>query len=276
MPSFLAAEDMPRSRFAAYCEYLRDLHGKPADDLINTMKSCCGLQVNVDPMGPDFHEIYRALMLVDVANALSQRTERQERLHDTYAKLVPAQLTPIFEALPANSNEGVVTNIVDRLLTLRVPFIPDTASPEGFKSTASVFGATPTVGELLNKGALTTEILDNSLSLQLMMPNLRRHGVLETRAPDSPHTTEAVMQTAAQYHRFAYDAEARRALLEDFRDVDPQLLKAAFLDRFDDPAILTRDIGGGKKVSDLAMATLALPQSVPAPQQRPAQGFGPG
>ena len=272
MPSFLAAEDMPRSRFAAYCEYLRDLHGKPANDLINTMKSCCGLQVNVDPMGPDFHEIYRALMLVDVANALSQRTERQERLHETYAKLVPAQMTPVFEALKANDNEGVVAHMVDRLLTLRVPFIPDAASPEGFKSTASVFGATPTVGELLDKGALTTTILDNSLSLQLTMPNLRRHGVVETRAPDSPHTPEALMQTAAQYHRFAYDADARRGLLEDFSAVDPQLLKAAFLSRFDDAQVLSRDIGGGKKVSDLVAAISQQPVAMEA-KVRPAQQF---
>ena len=274
MPSFLAAEDMPRSRFAAYCEYLRDLHGKPADDLINTMKSCCGLQVNVDPMGPDFHEIYRALMLVDVAIAIAQRTERQERLHETYAKLVPAQLTPIFEALNAGSNETVVSHIVDRLLTLRVPFLTDAASPEGFKSTASVFGSTPTVGELLKTGALTTEILDNSLSLQLMMPNLRRHGVLETRAPDSPQTTEALMDTARQYHRFAYDASARRELLEDFRAIDPRLLKAAFLDRFDDAKIISRDIGGGKKVADLIQAVQAMPQPVKLVRNGPVRGFG--
>ncbi|TAL36482.1 MAG: hypothetical protein EPN97_06305 [Alphaproteobacteria bacterium] len=266
MPSFLDAEDMPRSRFAAYCEYLRGVHGKKADDLIDTMKSCCGLQVNVDPMGSEFHEIYRALMLVDVANALSERTERQERLHETYAKLVPAQMTPLFEALKAGSNEGVVSCIADRLLTLKVPFMPDTSSPEGFKSTASVFGATPTVGELLRNGALTTEILDNSLSLQLMMPNLRRHGVLETRAPDSPQTTEALMVTAEQYHRFAYDAAARRQLLEDFSDISPQLLKEAFLERFDDAAILGRDIGGGKAVNDLVSAVQKYQAVTPKPQ----------
>jgi hypothetical protein len=263
MPSFLEAEDMPRSRFAAYCDYLRGVHGKKADDLIDTMKSCCGLQVNVDPMGPDFHEIYRALMLVDVANAFSQRTERQERLHETYAKLVPSQLTPVFEALEARGNEQVVGHIIDRLLTLKVPFMPDAASPEGFKSTSSVFGVTPTVGELLNKRALTTEILDNSLSLQLMMPNLRRHGVLETRAPDSPQTTEEVMKTARQYHRFAYDVQARRELLEDFRGIDPQLLKDAFLMRFDDARLLSRDIGGGKTVASLIAAI--APQSETSP-----------
>jgi hypothetical protein len=267
MPSFLDAEDMPRSRFAAYCEYLRGMHGRKADDLIDTMKSCCGLQVNVDPMGSEFHEIYRALMLVDVANALSQRTERQERLHETYAKLVPAQMTPLFEALKAGSNEDVVSCIADRLLTLKVPFMPDAASPEGFKGTASVFGATPTVGELLQNGALTTEILDNSLSLQLMMPNLRRHGVLETRAPDSPQTTADLMKTAEQYHRFAYNPAARRELLHDFQNIDPQLLKQAFLERFDDSDILRRDIGGGKTVSDVVRAVqkyqAALPQSRP-------------
>ncbi len=264
MPSFLEAEDMPRSRFAAYCEYLRGVHGKKADDLIDTMKSCCGLQINVDPMGPDFHEIYRALMLVDVANALSQRTQRQERLHETYAKLVPSQLTPIFEALDARDNEQVVGHIIDRLLTLKVPFMPDSSSPEGFKSTSSVFGVTPTVGELLNRRALTVEILDNSLSLQLMMPNLRRHGVLETRAPDSPQTTEELMQTARQYRRFAYDAKARRELLEDFQGIDPQLLKDAFLARFDDARLLSRDIGGGKTVASLMAAVMPQPESAPA------------
>ncbi|MEZ0226802.1 MAG: glutamate-cysteine ligase family protein [Alphaproteobacteria bacterium] len=274
MPSFLDAEDMPRSRFAAYCEYLRGVHGKMADDLIDTMKSCCGLQVNVDPMGPEFHEIYRALMLVDVANALSQRTGRQERLHETYAKLVPAQMTPLFEALTSVSNEDVVSCIVDRLLTLKVPFMPDAASAEGFKSTASVFGTTPTVGELLQSGTLTTEILDNSLSLQLMMPNLRRHGVLETRAPDSPHTTEALMKTAEQYHHFAYDAAARRQLLDSFASIDPQLLKVAFLERFDDERILSRDIGGDKTVIDLVAAVQKYQAPAPQLHARVAPRFG--
>lgn len=254
MPSFLKAEDGPRSRFAAYREYLRDTHGQEkADALVDTMKSCCGLQVNVDPMGEDFHEIYRALMLVDVANSLAQRTARQERLFETYARLVPEQHTPVFEALAARNNEEAMAHIVDRLFSLKVPFMPD-RSAEGFRSTASVFGETPRVGELLENGALTTEILDNALTLQLTMPNLRRHGVVETRAPDSPDTVEELMQTARAYHAFAYDAKARRALLDKFADIDPLKLKDAFLRRFEIANVQDVDIGGGKKVADLLAA----------------------
>lgn len=254
MPSFLKAEDGPRSRFAAYREYLRGAHGQEkADALVDTMKSCCGLQVNVDPMGGDFHEIYRALMLVDVAHSLARRTARQARLFETYAKLVPEQHTPVFEALAARSNEEAMTHIVDRLLSLKVPFMPD-SSAEGFRSTASVFGETPRVGELLEKGVLTTEILDNALTLQLTMPNLRRHGVVETRAPDSPDTVEELMQTVRVYHAFAYDATARRALLDAFADIDPLKLKDAFLRRFEVANVQDMDIGGGKKVSDLVAA----------------------
>lgn len=268
MPSFLEAEDMPRSRFAAYCEYLRGVHGAKADDLIDTMKSCCGLQVNVDPMGENFHEIYRALMLADVAHSLSQRTERQERLHETYAKLVPAQMTPLFEALEARNNEQVMQHIVDRLLTLKVPFIPDN-SAEGFIATEKVFGATPTVGGLLEKGALTTQILDNALSLQLTMPNIRRHGVVETRAPDSPATTDKVMEVATVYGRFAYDAEARKALLDDFSGIAPDKMKAAFLSRFDDADIAAADIGGGRTVADLIAAVEGV-KNISAPQASPS------
>jgi hypothetical protein len=266
-PAFLKAEDTPRSRFAAYREYLRGVHGvEKADNLVATMKSVTGLQVNVDPMGADFHEIYRALLLTDVAHALRDRTVRQKRLHDTYAVLVPAQLTPVFESLGANTNEGVMSHIVDRLLALKVPFIPDN-SEEGFKSTASAYayGFTPTVGELLEKGDLTTQILDNSLSLQLTMPNLRRHGVLETRAPDSPNTIEALMGIARVYEKFAYDAKARRGLLDSFGGIDPQLLKAAFLERFDDKNLLSRDIGGGKTVSGLIAAVEGRKDAQPKP-----------
>jgi hypothetical protein len=204
-------------------------------------------------MGEKFHEIYRALLLADVAHSLAARTERQSRLHHTYALLVPEQLTPVFEALAARDNESLITHVVDRLLTLKVPFMPDAAAGEGFKSTAGVFGETPTVGELLEKGALTGEILDNALTLQLTMPNLRRHGVVETRAPDSVETPEALMAVARQYHRLAYDDAARRKLLKDFEGIDPQKLKAAFLNRFQtNPAPL--DIGGGKTVADLVRA----------------------
>jgi hypothetical protein len=273
LPSFIAAGDVPRSRFAAYCGYLRGVHGAKAEDLIETMKSCCGLQVNFDPMGNEFHEIYRALMLVDVAQSLSARTPRQERLHETYARLVPEQHTPVFEALDAHTNEEVIGRVVDRLLTLRVPFIPDHGSPEGFTAAAAVFGHTPTVGELLAGGALTTEILDNSLSLQLTMPNLRRHGVLETRAPDSLQTPGELMEVAAAYRRFAYDAKARRGLLEEFSGIDPERLKAVFLSRFDVAEIRGLDIGGGKTAGDLVAAVIQT-QAVPAPAaktlQRPA------
>lgn len=273
MPSFLEAEDMPRSRFAAYCGYLRGVHGAKADDLIDTMKSCCGLQVNVDPMGNDFHEIYRALMLADVAHSLSQRTQRQERLHETYAKLVPAQMTPLFEALEARNNEQVMQHIVCRLLTLKVPFIPDN-SAEGFIATEKVFGATPTVGGLLEKGALTTQILDNALSLQLTMPNIRRHGVVETRAPDSPDTLEALMDVVKVYYRLAYDAAARRELLEDFSGIVPEKLKAAFLSRFDDKNVVSADIGGGKTVADLIHAVEGGKKTI-APSASPSVSFRP-
>lgn len=276
MPSFLKAEDTPRSRFGAYREYLSGVHGKDkADALVDTMKSCCGLQVNFDPMGDEFNQIYRALMLVDVGNALSQRTIRQQRLHETYAVLVPEQMVPVFDALKSDSNETVTTHIVDRLLTLKIPFIPD-HSAEGFTSTAKVFGNTPTVGELLAKGALTTEILDNALSLQLTMPNIRRHGVVETRAPDSPNSIDDLMKIATSYAKFGYDAQARAQLLQDFSAVDPQKLKSAFLTRFDDPQILSRDIGGGKTVADLVAAISEKPQVTPAivPPRRPQQGIG--
>lgn len=232
MPSFLEAGDMPRSRFSAYYRYCRAQHGEAAEELIKTMKSACGLQVNVDPMGDDFHEIYRALLLVDLAVSFSQRSERQKRLQETYASLFPEQVTPVFNALAAKSNDSLMTLIVDRLLTLKVPFIPAADAPEGFKSTLDVFGYPPTVGQLLEKGLLTREILDNSLSLQMTMPNLRRHGVVETRAPDSVDSPAELERMAALYHRYAYDKSARGALLERTADIDIAALERAFAGRF--------------------------------------------
>lgn len=269
-PAFLQAEDMPRSRFHAYYAYCREQYGDKAQGLIDTMKSCCGLQVNVDPMGDDFHAIYRALMLVDVAESLSDRTTRQQRLHETYASLAPEQMTPVFEALTAKDNDGVIGHIVDRLLTLKIPFVPDAEAAEGFRKSKDVFGRTPRVGDLLHAGKLTGEILDNALSLQLTMPNIRRHGVLETRAPDSMDGQDALMQTASRYHAFAYDADKRNALLTAFADVETEKLKTAFLSRFTMPAteLAALDIGGGKTVADLIKAVRQ-----PAAQALPTAAF---
>lgn len=267
-PTFLNAGDVPRSRFAAYGDFCRDRYGKEAGDkLVKTMKSCCGLQVNFDPMGQDFHEIYRALMLVDVAHSLSRLTKRQEMLHKNYAVLSPEQMTPVFEALAAKDNESLMTHIVDRLLTLKVPFVPDPASPEGFKSTLPMFGHPPTVQELLQKGLLTTEILDNALSLQQTMPNLRRHGVVETRAPDSMDDVGELMRTSALYHRFAYDPQARKELLAAAEGIDPERLKTCFLTRFDQTkgAIAAFDLGGGKTVAGLIRAVEEPRAAIPAP-----------
>lgn len=257
--TFLMAEDMPRSRFHAYYAYCHEQYGKKAQPLIDTMKSCCGLQVNVDPMGDKFHEIYRALLLTDVAESMATRSERQRRLHETYASVAPEQMTPVFEALDARDNETVVRHMVDRLLTLRVPFVPDAEAPEGFRAAREVFGKTMTVGDFLAAGKLTTEILDNALSLQLTMPNLRRHGVVETRAPDSMNDMDSLMKTASQYHRITYDDQVRGALLADFAKVDHDRLRVAFLSRFDMDAktLMSFDIGGGKTVGDLVAAVRA-------------------
>ena len=279
-PAFLKAEDMPRSRFHAYYGYCRDQYGDKAQDLINTMKSCCGLQLNFDPQGDDFHEIYRALMLADVAQSLKSLTTRQKRLHETYAALSPEQLTPVFEALSARSNEELIAHTVDRLLTLKVPFVPDPGSAEGFRSTKGIFGHAPTVGELLKAGKLTTEILDNALSLQLTMPNLRRHGVLETRAPDSMDSLGDLMQTATLYTRLAYDPAARKAFLKEFEGIDPEALKTCFLTRFEQtPTAISRfDLGGGKTAGDLVRAVMGegqAPQATAKAAPRgPKQAFG--
>lgn len=269
-PAFLQADDMPRSRFHAYYAYCREQYGEKAEDLIDTMKSCCGLQVNFDPMGDAFHEIYRALLLVDVAESLATRSPRQQRLHDTYATLAPEQLTPAFETLAATDNETVVGYMVDRLLQLKIPFVPDAEAAEGFRATKEVFGRTPRVGDLLHAGKLTAEILDNALSLQLTMPNLRRHGVLETRAPDSMNDIQTLDKTAARYHGFAYDAQKRAALLASFNNIEPEKLKDIFLRRFDlsEKALMAQDIGGGKTVADLVAAVRA---DMPEPQAKPAQ-----
>jgi len=276
-PAFLSAHDMPRSRFHAYYGYCRAQYGQKAEALIDTMKSCCGLQVNVDPMGDDFHEIYRALLLVDVAESLAARSTRQQRLHETYAALAPEQMTPVFEALTARNNEEVVGHMLDRLLTLKIPFVPDAAAAEGFRSTKEVFGRTPRVGDLLHAGKLTAEILDNALSLQLTMPNLRRHGVLETRAPDSMDDLAGLMQVSRRYHGFAYDAQKRAALLADFAGVEGDKLKQVFANRFDMTAkdLPAADIGGGKTVGDLIAAVrvdITQPDITPAHTARKAFG----
>ena len=271
-PEFLQADDMPRSRFHAYYAYCHEQYGKKAQPLIDTMKSCCGLQVNVDPMGDKFHEIYRALLLTDVAESMATRSDRQKRLHETYASVAPEQMTPVFETLSSRDNETVVAHMVDRLLTLRVPFVPDAEAAEGFRPAREVFGKTMTVGDFLTAGKLTVEILDNALSLQLTMPNLRRHGVVETRAPDSMDDIETLMKTAAQYHAITYNDTVRRNLLNDFAAVDAGRLRSAFLTRFDMDAksLMSYDIGGGKTVGDLIEAVrkdhkpAALAQAFPS------------
>ncbi|MCE9507893.1 MAG: hypothetical protein K8R48_06210 [Alphaproteobacteria bacterium] len=261
MPSFLQAGDMPRSRFHAYYRYCRHEHGAKAEDLIKTMKSCCGLQVNLDPLGDQFHEVYRALALIDLAVVHAEESTRRDRFRATYTTLFPEQTKPILEALTETSNEGIVHHIVDRLLTLKVPFVPDT-SPEGFKSTLDVFGHAPRVGELLASGKLTAEILDNSLSLQLMGPNLRRHGVLETRAPDSLNSTDELMRISAIYRKYAYDAEARAALLQKFAEAGSQVT-AETMKKLAAYVGLTREEGADLRIT-------------PPRPPRPSPGFGAG
>ena len=278
LPSFIGAPMVPRSRFAAYAQYCRDTHGaEKAEALLDTMKSCTGLQINVDPMGEDFHKIYRALMLVELTETFStNQSERKQRFSNTYAPLFPQQVTPMFNAVAARDNSALMGMIVERLLTLRMPFVPDPDSAEGFLPSAQVYGATPSVGELMEKGVLTTDLLDNALSLQMTMPNLRRHGVVETRSPDTPSDMATVFTLAERYHRAAYDVAARDRLLAVADKVDAGLLAAAYAARYtcDQAALVQMPVGANLKLSSmLAAVNDVLDEPKMAPSAR-AQRFG--
>lgn len=250
LPAFTDAALVPRSRFAAYAEYCRTAHGDKAEALLETMKSCTGLQVNVDPMGEEFHEIYRALLVLEIAGCLRDRTVRQQRFAETYAPLFPRQVAPLFNALAAKDNVSLVEKITERLLSLHMPFVPDPGSAEGFLPSAQVYGAVPTVGELMARGVLTAGLLDNALSLQMTMPNLRRHGVVETRAPDTPETLDGVAEVARRYHAAAYDRPTRAALVRLGQGLEPGLLSRAFDARFRVPeeALMAMPVGSGLTV----------------------------
>ena len=265
LPSFIGAPMVPRSRFAAYAQYCRDTHGNDkAEALLDTMKSCTGLQINVDPMGEDFHKVYRALMLVELAETFTTLdSQRKQRFSNTYAPLFPQQVRPMFNAVAARDNRMLMDMIVERLLSLRMPFVPDPDSAEGFLPSAKVYGVTPSVGELMAKGVLTTDLLDNALSLQMTMPNLRRHGVVETRSPDTPSDMATVFKLAARYHRAAYDVAARDRLLVIADKVDASQLAAVYDARYTGDAahVMSMQVGVDFKLSDmLAQVDKALDQ----------------
>lgn len=246
LPSFIGAPMVPRSRFAAYADYCRQVHGmKKAEALLDTMKSCTGLQVNFDPMGEDFHKVYRALMLVELVGAFKDLSVRQKRFFQTYAPLFPRQVTPLFNAAAVCHNEELIKIIAERLLSLHMPFVPDPDSTEGFLPSAKVYGATPTVGALMQRGVLTADLLDNALSLQMTTPNLRRHGVVETRTPDTPCDMAGVMAVAARYHSAAYDVCVRERLLDVLAGCDPDLLARAYDARFmvDHRTLMAHSVG---------------------------------
>lgn len=278
LPSFIGAPMVPRSRFAAYAQYCRDTHGaKKAEALLDTMKSCTGLQINVDPMGEDFHKIYRALMLVELAETFStNESKRKQRFSNTYAPLFPQQVTPMFNAVAARNNEALIGMIVDRLLTLRMPFVPDPDSAEGFLPSAKVYGVTPSVGELMEKGVLTTDLLDNALSLQMTMPNLRRHGVVETRSPDTPADMATVFSLAARYHRAAYDVPTRDRLLVLADRLDAGLLAGAYAARYmgGQADLLAMPVGVNFKLSDMLVAVDKVLDEQKAPRAPRAHRIG--
>lgn len=275
-PEFIDAPDSVRSRYSAYYNYFRTSLGADAEPLISTIKSVCGLQVNLDPMGKDFHEVYRGLLLLELGNHFRDRTERHKLLFETYEKFLPEQMSPLFNAVSAPDNATLVGFIVDRFLTLKVPFLPDNQTSEGFKSTIDLFGKPPTIGELLSKGLLTRQVLDNCLSLQLTMPNLRGAGVVETRAPDSVASLGDLLKKADLYQTVAYDEEARKSLIDEFSGVDPSLLREAYQQRFTlcPHDLFSKDIGGGKTVRCLVDYVTRL--SNPKVEREPARDLSGG
>lgn len=222
-----------RSRSQVFAEERQRRFGSAAVEISAVSGATASTQLNFDSCQDAFHEVFRGFLIVEPALTLnyadgSQRSYLRRKVYGEHA--IP-EILPITEAWLSRNNVEAVHAIVNRLMELAVPFLPN--GDGKFQKFCFGDGVPPTVKILMEKGCLTERNLKNILTLFHTHPALRRPAVIELRGVDSLGSPEKIAEFASIGARIAYNDEARGDLLHAFRDFEE-----ADVRRFHDIAVL--------------------------------------
>jgi gamma-glutamylcysteine synthetase len=271
VPEYSSAVAVPRERNILLRECMRDRFGEKADYLCKRIGSFASFQVNVDGCGKDFHEAYRTLLIAEPAIAMhyNDQSGRLPLRHRAYFPLQPEQTEPVTAVWNARDNEWAVAAIVDRLLKVRIPFLPDPENPGIIrKQPLDAQRRPPSVGDMLAEGRLSERLLKHALSFMYMSPSLRRPAVLEVRGIDTQPTAARSGEVTEGITNLVYRDDVRKGVLEAYAHFDERDVAALHHSTVTRRPDLARVIKG-QRVGDI-VADIVQRSSVPQPRTGPA------
>lgn len=182
------------------------------------------VQVTIDAGADDFHEFFQALLLIEPALSLHYANSNRSYVGmRAYGRIIPTQVEPLVNVWGTLSPEAALTVIVERLLQIEVPFLPDPLQPGLYKAEPLINHQPPKVSDLMLQGRLSEKMLNNIGGFFYTRPALKNfaQGLLEVRGVDSQPTPELVTEITKRVTGLVYHDHARRQLLDDYAYLSP-------------------------------------------------------
>jgi len=209
-----------RSRSIEWHRYFKSRFGADSLPVCETLDATASTQVSLDSGGERFHEFFQALLLIEPAFSLHYANSL--RRHVGVTQMLPSHIKPITSVWRAGSAKEAVEHIVDRLMYLEVPFLPDPEHPQIYKAEPLLGRCPPTVEDLMFHGRLNGKILNNVGGFLLSRPAVRRfsQGILEMRGVDAQDSPEKVAEIAQRVMTLVYNDEVRKDLLSSYEHLN--------------------------------------------------------
>ncbi|GEM_PF-2125287 len=240
-----------RSRSIQWHEYFNRRFGSDALAVCETLDATSSSQVTFDSGSDKFHEYFQALLLIEPA--LSLHFANSCRPHISVSRLPPSHVKPILAVWHARTPKKAIEAIVDRLMQVETPFLPDANYPQLYKAEPLKGHCPPTVEDLMMQGRLNEKTLNNVGGFLLSRPALRRfsQGLLEMRGVDSQATPNKVVEVVRCATSLVYNDKIREGLLEDYAYLTTHdLYKIHYLSTLEDRDYALREIVGGVRMAD--------------------------
>jgi len=222
VPGFAEKSDiMARSRALEWKRYYESDRFTETDRSVlrETQNGTASVQFTVDAGGENFDEFFRALLLIEPAlTAYYANSDRSYIGIRSYGKIIPSQVEPVVEAWLAKTPRQALEAIVDRLMRIDVPFIPDPEHPGLYRAEAFRGSRPPCVEEIMEEGRLNEKMLNNICGFFYTRPALKNfaQALIEVRGVDSQGDPQTIADIARRICALVYRDDVRKKLLRDY------------------------------------------------------------
>ena len=214
-------EGMDRSRSLEWRRYYEShrFDDRARYTLHETQDGTASVQVTIDAGAENFHEFFQALLLLEPALTFHYANSNRSFVGmRAYGEIIPSQVEPIVTVWGTQSPRAALEAIVDRLMDIDVPFLPDATKPGLYKAETLLDDRPPTVKEIMRQGRLSEKALNNIGGFFYTRPAFKNfyQALLEVRGVDSQPRPEMIVEVARRVSALLYNDDARKKLLKDY------------------------------------------------------------